>query len=102
MLPQRLAYSAEPGLLLHDVAGGPVAGTQFAQAWAHLTAAVDRERAARVEHAARRRDYGARHLAPHRPPLARGLGPPPATGRNRRVASTSGSGTGTAASKALV
>src|SRR5712692_9523703 len=52
--------------LLHLTAGDPMARPQFAQFWADALALCDRERAARVKHAAGRRVDRARHLADDR------------------------------------
>ena len=75
--------------LTHLAAGHPVAGSHLAQLRADLAAALDRDRAARMKHAARRRVDRARHLA------LRPVG-------TLRPASTLGSGTGTASSSAWV
>jgi len=65
-----------------------MARPQFAQLRPRHPAGRDRDRATRMEDAARRRVDRARHFA--------------ATGWKARSASTAGSGTGTAASNALV
>src|SRR6516164_3594983 len=51
-------------------AGDPVGRPHFAQLRADLFAALDRDRAARMKHATRRRIDRARHLALDRPKMA--------------------------------
>src|SRR5262245_56956782 len=59
--------------LAHLAAGHPVAGAHLPEFRTDPTAALDRDRATRMEHAARRRIDRARHLAFHRSEPAVGL-----------------------------
>src|SRR5262244_780329 len=59
--------------LTHLAAGHPVAGAHLPQLRTHPAAALDRNRATRMEHAARRRMDRARHLAFHGSEPAAGL-----------------------------
>src|SRR5438874_7898246 len=63
LLTCRLHVTDGCRLLSSEDAGGPVGGLDLAQVGDDLATPVDGDRTPRVEHAARRRIEGARHLA---------------------------------------
>src|SRR5438067_8085859 len=66
-IPAASSFSLFSVISADNVAGGPMSGPQFAQFGPDPPALLDRQRAARMKYATRRRVDWARHLAGDRP-----------------------------------